>query len=78
MEKLLYSNLKHEKIPLTEKEDLKLWNEAMLLRSKVVDKISEYNEVLAEKIINEESMDNIKTTDIVKALREETFNQVIK
>lgn len=68
----------HEKIPLTEKEDLKLWNEAMLLRSKVVDKISEYNEVLAEKIINEESMDNIKTTDIVKALREETFNQVIK
>ncbi|XP_044747225.1 ribosome-releasing factor 2, mitochondrial [Coccinella septempunctata] len=77
MEKLTFSNMKLAKIALTEREDCELWSETMLLRSNLVDKISEYNETLAEKIIKEESMDNIKTMDIVGAIREETLNQNI-
>ncbi|XP_045461171.1 ribosome-releasing factor 2, mitochondrial [Harmonia axyridis] len=77
MEKLLFPNLKLVRSPLLEADDPKLWNDAMSCRSHIVDKLSEYNEKLAEKVIIEETIDNIKTTDIVKALEEETLNQNI-
>ncbi|KAL3286202.1 hypothetical protein HHI36_000712 [Cryptolaemus montrouzieri] len=77
MEKLSFTNSKLEKIPLTETEHPKLWNESMKLRSDIVDRLSEYNEILAEKIIAEDSIDNIKTTDIVNALKQETQKQTV-
>ncbi|KAK9875490.1 hypothetical protein WA026_007880 [Henosepilachna vigintioctopunctata] len=77
LEKLSFSNSKFERIQLTETDHPKLWTEAKILRSKVVDKISEYNEELADKIIAEDSIDNIKTTDIVNAIKQETQRQMI-
>lgn len=67
-----------ERTSLTEKNDGETWEIAMTARTKLIDKISEYNDELANTVISENSLENIATSDIVKALKEVTAQQVFQ
>ncbi|XP_028137204.1 ribosome-releasing factor 2, mitochondrial [Diabrotica virgifera virgifera] len=64
-----------EKVQLTEKNFPKHFEEAKLARSKLVDKLCNYDDNLADQVLVSESLDNIPTTDIVKSLRTVTKSQ---
>lgn len=64
------------KSPLTEKSDGALWEGAKLERSKLIDALSGLDDYLANVVISSESLDDIKTVDVAKALRNVTLEQV--
>lgn len=76
MEKLLKANHVFDKIAITEQSDPKLWNLAKEARSVVINKLGDFNDDFANKIIAVDSLDNIKTTDIQETLRKVTLEQV--
>lgn len=61
---------------LTEKNDGSAWEIAMKARSNLIDKLSEFNDDLANTIINKDSLENVETTVVAKALRQVTMQQV--
>ncbi|VEN49354.1 unnamed protein product [Callosobruchus maculatus] len=63
------------KTPITESSHPKYWNDAMTARSAVIDKLTDYDDKLAETVISANSLDNIGTSDIVQALRNVTSKQ---
>lgn len=54
---------------LSEKSDGALWTLANEARLKIIDKVSEYDDDLANKIIESESLSAVNTVDIVKGIR---------
>lgn len=69
------SNKIHQ-TPLTEKTDGNVWERACLERVNLVDKLSEYSDDLADKIVSTNSLNNINSADIIQALRVVTVEQV--
>lgn len=67
-----------ERVRLTENSDGETWEIAMTARTNLIDKTCEYNDELANTVISENSLDNISTEDIVKALKEVTTQQVFQ
>lgn len=65
------------KTPLTEEKYPKYWNGAKNARAKLVDKLTEFDDELANNVIKLNSLDDIPTTDIIKALRNVTKKQVL-
>lgn len=65
-----------KQVQLTEKDNSKLWKEAKQGRLELIDKLTSYNDDLAEKVIASGSLDDIKSVDVIKALREVTLAQV--
>ncbi|KAF2895288.1 hypothetical protein ILUMI_10884 [Ignelater luminosus] len=76
MEKLLPTNHILDKIAITEENDPELWNLAKQARSTVINKLGDFNDDFANKIIAVDSVDNIKTTDIQETLRRVTLEQI--
>lgn len=65
-----------KKTPLTEDHYPKYWTEAKNARVTLIDKLTNYCDDLANIVISSESLENIATVDIVKALSLVTLNQV--
>lgn len=61
---------------LTEEKHPEFWEKAASLRSDLIDKLTSHDDELANIVINSESLDNIATVDIVKALKHVTENHV--
>lgn len=79
MEKIVYNKTKDRQINrlgISEKTEPKLWEEVKMARAKIVDILSIFNDPLANLVINSESLDDVTTLDIAKALREVTLRQV--
>ncbi|KAG5861264.1 hypothetical protein JTB14_013504 [Gonioctena quinquepunctata] len=64
------------KIPLTEEKYPEFWNDAKQARSRVIDKLTDHDDELANLVISAESLDSIATTDIVKSLGSVIRSQV--
>lgn len=64
------------KVELTEKTHPKLFEEASQARVRVIERLSDCNDELANKVISSESFDGISTIDIVKALQKVTQERV--
>lgn len=75
MEKILPNEIAQ---PLCETKDPQIWNDAKEARGFVIDKLTDFNDTLANIVINSDSLDNISTADIQKALRQVTLEQVIQ
>lgn len=67
---------KVEQSVLTEKTDGSAWEIAMKARSKLIDRLSEFNDDLANTIISADSLENVETADVAKALRQVTIQHV--
>lgn len=65
-----------KRIPLTEDQYSKYWIEAKNARMALIDKLTDYCDDLADIVISSESLENVATVDIVKALSSVTRNQV--
>lgn len=76
MEKLKWDKHNIVKVDLEENVDGTLWEKANECRLNIIDKASEFNDELANSIISLDSLDKIKTTDVVKAIREIVLKQV--
>lgn len=77
MELLKYDKAKSiNKIDLTEEKYPEYWDKAASMRSSLIDKLTSYDDELANTVINSESLDNISTVDIVKALKQVTEKHV--
>nr|XP_023028395.1 ribosome-releasing factor 2, mitochondrial [Leptinotarsa decemlineata] len=79
MELLNYGSAKDKrvnKIPLTEKQHCKYWNDASLARSQLIEKLTDFDDELANQVISCESLDCISTPDLIKSLKSVTRNQV--
>ncbi|XP_018570990.1 ribosome-releasing factor 2, mitochondrial [Anoplophora glabripennis] len=63
------------KTPLTEDQCPKYWSEAKNARMILIDKLTDHCDELADTVISSESLENIATVDIVKALNAITYNQ---
>lgn len=78
IEKLLWdSTMNVTRTNLTEKGDGKAWEMAVRARTSLIDKLSGHDDGLAETIISQNSLDNIKTVEIVNALQRVTLHQVM-
>ncbi|CAH2011231.1 unnamed protein product [Acanthoscelides obtectus] len=77
MELMFYSTKEKavNKAPITKSSHPRYWNDAKLARSALIDKLTEYDDKLAENVIKANSLDNINTSDIVEALRNVTYKQ---
>lgn len=81
MDILSLNFIKYEKetfsrIELTEKENCKLWTEAVEARCNLIDKLTNFNDDLAYLVISNDSLENISTDAIVGALRKSTLDGV--
>lgn len=65
-----------KKTSLTEDQYPKYWTEAKKARVTLIDKLTDYCDDLADLVISSESLENIATDNIVKALTAVTNNQV--
>lgn len=65
----------HQSI-LTEKDDGTAWEIAMKARTNLIDKLTEYSDNLANTVISANSLENVQTADVAKALREVTLQHV--
>lgn len=61
---------------LTEEKHPGYWQEAASMRCNLIDKLTSYDDELANIVINSESLDNIATIDIVNALKQVTKKHV--
>lgn len=80
LEKYIYSaDTKNilTKSPLSEQVDGALWEDAKLERTKLIDTVSGLDDTLADVVISSESLEDVRTVDVVKALRNITLEQVI-
>ncbi|KAJ8945751.1 hypothetical protein NQ318_012073 [Aromia moschata] len=78
MEMLNFGKAKDKQVQrtrLTEDKFPKHWTEAALARSELIDKLTEHNDELANTVITSESLENIATDDIVRALNAVTHSQ---
>lgn len=64
------------KTQLTEQQHSKYWEKASCLRSEIIDKLTSYDDELANLVIKSESLEKIATVDVVNALRRVTQKQV--
>lgn len=60
---------------MTEKLDEELWLQAKAKREHLIDKLSDFNDKLANKVITLDSFDKVEAKDIQIALREVTLSQ---
>ncbi|XP_049820193.1 ribosome-releasing factor 2, mitochondrial isoform X2 [Aethina tumida] len=72
-----YEKETFSRIELTEKENCKLWTEAVEARCNLIDKLTNFNDDLAYLVISNDSLENISTDAIVGALRKSTLDGVI-
>lgn len=61
---------------LTDEKHPEYWEKSVSLRSDLIDKLTSHDDELANIVINSESLDNIATVDIVKALKNVTEKHV--
>ncbi|CAG9761363.1 unnamed protein product [Ceutorhynchus assimilis] len=76
LELIQYHNKDITKVQLSEKEYPMLFDEAQKARLKVIEQLTDYNDELANTVINSESFDNISSLDIIKALQKVTLDKV--
>lgn len=64
------------KVELNEDQFPKLFGQAQEARLKLIERLTDYNDDLANKVISSESFDSISSMDIVKALQKVTRDRV--
>ncbi|CAH1117493.1 unnamed protein product [Phaedon cochleariae] len=80
LELLKYGTVKEKlvtKIPLNEQNHPKYWNDAKLIRSQIIDKLTDYDDELANTVIESESLEEITTKDIVRSIRTVTLQKSV-
>lgn len=65
-----------KQIELNEKNHPKIWESAKQNRIELIDKLTSFNDELADIVISSDTLDGIKTVDVIKALREVTNSHV--
>lgn len=77
-EKIMYSDDKDNSLTKSNitHEDGAILNEINIARSKLIDIVSEHDDCLANIIIEKETIDDIKTSDIVPAIARAMTSQV--
>ncbi|XP_057659734.1 ribosome-releasing factor 2, mitochondrial [Diorhabda carinulata] len=76
MELITYGKLNDKFVKKTQLTEENIYFEdAKLARSKLVDKLCNYDDKLADQVISIDSLDNVSTADIIKSLRTVTKNQ---
>lgn len=58
--------------------DKELWENAMEMRTKLIDKLTDNDDELAEKVIIAESIDNISPENLAKSVYKLTYTQVLQ
>lgn len=76
MEKIYFTKEAVNILKLSEKDDPENWEQASIARAKLIDTLTEYDDILANLVLSLESFDLVNTVDIVKALKRVTLNQV--
>lgn len=79
LEKLIWDSSSQNnftRVPITAENDNLLWEETMKSRQDLIDRITTYDDDLANIVISSESLDNVKTQEVTKALRKITAEQV--
>lgn len=77
MEKLLWNTKEtYGKESLSEVADGTLWEQAKDIRNNVIDKLTTYEDDFANLVIAADTLDDIRTEDIITTLRKLTIEQV--